>query len=78
MACIHDFELFLISVCRERVGNNKVLKCSKCQQMFSSIHILLKDKAITLHMMAYTYFLSLRYENSDACFPKLVQVEDRT
>ena len=24
---------------------------------------------ITLHMMAYTYFVSLLYENSDACFP---------
>ena len=39
--------------------------------MFSSIHILLKDNNIMLHMMAYTYFLSLRYANSDACFPKL-------
>ena len=37
--------------------------------MFSSIHILLEDNNITLHMMSYTCFLSLGYENSDACFP---------
>ena len=37
--------------------------------MISSKHISLKDNNITLHMMAYTYFLPLRYENSDACFP---------
>ena len=28
-----------------------------------------KRHNITLHMMAYTYFQSLLYENSDACFP---------
>ena len=39
--------------------------------MFSKnhIHVLLKDNKITLHMMAYMSFFSLRYENSDACFP---------
>ena len=37
--------------------------------MFSSVQILLKDNNITLHMMAYTYFHSIWYENSDACFP---------
>ena len=36
---------------------------------FSNIHILLRDNNITLHMMAYTYSLSLLYENSDVCFP---------
>ena len=53
-------ELLLVSVdffyLLEQFGNNKVLKCSKCQQMFSSIHILLKDDDIALHLMAYTYF----------------------
>ena len=37
--------------------------------MISGKHILLKDNNITLHMMAYTYFLPLLYENSNACFP---------
>ena len=60
------------SVCCEHFGNNKVLKCSKCQQIFSSVQILLKDSNITLHMMVYTYFLPLLYENSDACFPNFV------
>ena len=50
-------------------GNNKVLMCSKCQQIISSKDILLKDNNFTLHMMAYTYFLPLLYEKSDACFP---------
>ena len=31
--------------------------------------MLLKDNKITLHMMACMYFVSLWYENSDACFP---------
>ena len=43
----------------EHFRNNQVLKCSKCQQMFLSNTILLKDNNITLHMMAYTYFLAL-------------------
>ena len=37
--------------------------------MFSRVKILLKDSNITLHMIAYTYFYFLLYENSDACFP---------
>ena len=53
-------ELLLVSVdfsvCLEHFGNNQVLKCSKCQQMFSNLHILLKDNNITLHMSIYTYF----------------------
>ena len=57
------------SVSLEHFGNNKVLKCSKCQQMIPRKHILLKDNNITLHMMAYTYCLPLRCENSNACFP---------
>ena len=74
---LHAFtivELLLVLVdfyfCWEHFGNNKVLKRSKCQRMFSSIHILLKDDNIKLNMMAYTYILSLWYENSDARFPK--------
>ena len=37
--------------------------------MFSSIHILLEDNNISLNMIAYTYFLFLKYKNSDAWFP---------
>ena len=47
--------LLLVSVVSRTLGNNKVLMCSKCQQMFSNIHILLKDNNITLHMTVYTY-----------------------
>ena len=61
---LHSFtivDLLLVSadffVCREHFGNNQVLKCSICQKMFPSIHILLKDNNITMHMMALTYFL---------------------
>ena len=52
------------SVCCEHFVNSKVLKCSKCQQMFSRKRISLKYNTITLHM----YFCSFWYENSDACF----------
>ena len=50
-------ELLIVSA--DFFGNNKVFKCSKRQQMFSSVQILLKDSNITLHMIAYTYFYSI-------------------
>ena len=37
--------------------------------MFSSVQILLKDSNITLHIIVYTNFYSLRYQNSGVCFP---------
>ena len=46
------------------------MKCSKRQKMFSSVQVLLKDSNIMLHMIEYTYFYALSYENSNACFPK--------
>ena len=37
--------------------------------MSTNVSILLNNNNITLHMMAYMYFVSLLYENSDVCFP---------
>ena len=37
--------------------------------MFSSVQILLKECNIALHMIGYTYFNFLLYENIGMCFP---------
>ena len=58
--------------------NNKVLKCSKCQQMCSSVQILLKDNTITLHMMVYTYFCLYDMKIAMRVFRTLVLLEHHT
>ena len=60
MACIVEQIMVLVDgfLFAENTSGRVVSKCSKRQQMLSRKHILQKDNNITLHMMAFMYFVS--------------------